>query len=250
MSQTEGAGDKVTPGGNRISSMSPATLLAVLILVAQVLVSIVTYPFMPDSVPSHWNAAGQVDGHLPKLVNALLFPLMSIGIYVLVRVLMTVGPRLGYQNQRRASAGMVNLILIGVLLFMLILQLTTTAIALGVPIDLMFVMSLSISVLFIFLGNYMGKLRRNFWAGIRTPWTLTSDVVWERTHRLGGWLFVLTGLLGVIMSFVPALRLWGLMAVLFIVIVVLVVYSFVIYQRYTVEGKEPLSPPFDTGDRA
>jgi uncharacterized membrane protein len=249
MSQNDDAGDKATPGGNHLSSMSPATLLAVLIIVAQVLVSIVTYPFMPDSVPSHWNAAGQVNGYLPKLVNALLFPLMSLGIYLLVRVLMTVGPRLGYQNQRQASIGVVNLILDGVLLFMLIIQLTTTAIALGVPIDVTFVISLSISVLFIFLGNYMGKLRRNFWAGIRTPWTLTSDVVWERTHRLGGWLFVLTGLLGVIMSFVPALRLWGLIVVLLIVVVVLVVYSFVIYQRYTVEGKEPLSPPFDTGDR-
>lgn len=77
----------------------------------------------------------------------------------------------------------------------------------------------------------------------------SSDIAWERTHRLGGWLFVLTGLLGVIMSVVPALRLWGLMAVLLIVVVVLVVYSFVIYQSYTVDGKEPLSPPFDTGDR-
>jgi uncharacterized membrane protein len=190
-----------------------------------------------------------VNGYLPKLVNALLFPLMSIGIYALVRILMTIGPRLGYQNQRLASSGVVNLILDGVLLFLLIVQLTTTAVVLGVPIDLQFVLCLSISILFMFLGNYMGKLRRNFWAGIRTPWTLTSDVVWERTHRLGGWLFVLTGLLGVIMSFIPWLRLWGLMAVLFIVIIVLVVYSYVIYQRYTVEGKEPLSPPFDTGDR-
>jgi immunity protein, SdpI family len=248
MSPIENTGDKASPDDNQIS-MSPATLLAVLIIVAQILVSIATYPFMPDSVPSHWNAAGQVNGYMPKLVNALLFPLMSTGIYVLVRVLMTVGPRLGYQNQRRTSIGVVNLILVGVLLFMLILHLTTTSIALGVPIDLPLVICLSISLLFIFLGNYMGKLRRNFWAGIRTPWTLASDVVWERTHRLGGWLFVLGGLLGVIMSFVPMLRLWGLMAVLLVIVVVLVVYSFVTYQRYTVEGKEPLSPPFDTGDR-
>jgi immunity protein, SdpI family len=105
-------------------------------------------------------------------------------------------------------------------------------------------------VLFIFLGNYMGKLRRNFWAGIRTPWTLTSDVVWERTHRLGGWFFVLAGLSGVIMSFTPALHLWGLIVVILIVVIVLFVYSYVIYQHYTVEGKEPLSPPFDSGDRA
>jgi uncharacterized membrane protein len=249
MSQTDETGDKVTPGGNQLSSMSPATLLALLIIISQILVSIVSYPFMPDSVPSHWNAAGQINGYLPKLVNALLYPLLSIGIYLLVRVLMTVGPRLGYQNQRQASIGVVNLILDGVLLFILIVQLTTTAIALGVPIDVTFVISLSISVLFIFLGNYMGKLRRNFWAGIRTPWTLSSEVVWERTHRLGGWLFVLTGLLGVIMSFVPALRLWGLVVVILIVVIVLYVYSYVIYQRYTVDGKEPLSPPFDTGDR-
>ena len=61
--------------------MSPATLLAVLIIIVQILVSIVTYPFLPDSVPSHWDASGQVNGYLPKLVNALLFPLFSIGIY-------------------------------------------------------------------------------------------------------------------------------------------------------------------------
>ena len=250
MSPPEDTGEKLTPRSNPITSMSPATLLAVLIIIVQILVSIVTYPFLPDSVPSHWDASDQVNGYLPKLVNALIYPLISIGIYILVRVLMTVGPRLGYQNQSKASTGVVNLILDGILLFMLIVQLTTTAVALGVPIDLTFVICLSLSVLFIFLGNYMGKLRRNFWAGIRTPWTLTSDVVWERTHRLGGWLFVLTGLLGVVMSFIPALRLWGLTVVILIVVVVLVVYSYVIYQRYTVEGKEPLSPPFDSGDRA
>jgi uncharacterized membrane protein len=250
MNPTEDTGEKVTPHRNPITSMSPATVLAVLIIIVQILISIVTYPFLPDSVPSHWDASGQVNGYLPKLVNALLYPLLSIGIYALVRVLMTVGPRLGYQNQRKASIGVVNLILDGVLLFMLIVQLSTAAVALGVPIDLTFVICLSISMLFIFLGNYMGKLRRNFWAGIRTPWTLSSDVVWERTHRLGGWLFVLAGLLGVIMSFIPALRLWGLMVVTLIVVIVLVVFSYVIYQRYTVDGKEPLSPPFDSGDRA
>jgi uncharacterized membrane protein len=250
MSSTEDTGDKVTPPRNKIASMSPAELLAGLIIITQILVSVITYPFLPDSVPSHWDISGQVNGYMPKLVNALLYPLISIGIYVLVRILMTVGPRLGYQNQRKASVDVVNLILDGILLFLLIVQLATTAFALGVPIDLTFVISLSISVLFIFLGNYMGKLRRNFWAGIRTPWTLTSDVVWERTHRLGGWLFVLAGLLGVIMSFIPALRLWGLIVVILISIVVLVVYSYVVYQRYTVDGKEPLSPPFDSGDRA
>src|SRR3974390_3228382 len=149
MSSTEDTGDKVSPPRNPITSMSPAELLAVLIIMVQILVSIVSYTFLPDSVPSHWDVSGQVNGYTPKLVHALLYPLISIGIYLLVRVLMTVGPRLGYQNQRKASTGVVNLILDGILLFMLIVQLTTTAVALGVPIDLTFVICLSISVLFI-----------------------------------------------------------------------------------------------------
>ncbi len=249
MNHSDDAGDKVTPSPNPILSMRPATVLTVLIIVAQILVSLVTYPFLPDIVPSHWNAAGQVNGYMPKLLSTVLFPLISIGVYALVRVLMSIGPRLGYQNQQRGSPQVVNLILVGILLFLLILQLTTTSIALGVNIDVSFVISLAISLLFIFLGNYLGKLRRNFWVGIRTPWTITSDVVWERTHRLGGWLFVLGGLLGVIMSFVPLLRPWGLLVIVGLIALILVVYSFVIHQRNTVEGKEPLSPPFDTEDR-
>ncbi len=98
MNTTEDTGDKLTPPRNPLASISPATLLAVLIIAIQIIVSIATYPFMPDSVPSHWDAAGQVNGYLPKLVNALLYPLLSIGIYALVRILMRVGPRLGHQK--------------------------------------------------------------------------------------------------------------------------------------------------------
>lgn len=244
MDPSENTGEKVTP--NPIFS-SPSTLLALLIIAAQVVVSVATYPFLPDSVPSHWNAAGQVDGYLPRWVNALLFPVISLFLFFVLRVLINISPRLGYQDQRRANREVVNLILVGVLLLLLVVQLTTTSIALGARIDIPFVVSLSVSVLLMFIGNYMGKLRRNFWAGIRTPWTLASDTVWERTHRLGGWLFVLAGFVGVITSFVPPLRLWGLMVPLVLVVVILVVYSYVAYQRYTVGGREPLSPPFDGG---
>src|SRR5260370_40881496 len=130
---------------------------------------------------------------------------------------------------------------------MLIVQLTTTAVALGVPIDLTFVICLSISVLFIFIGNYMGKLRRNFWAGIRTPWTLVSEVSWERTHRLGGWLFVVGGLLGIIMSVVPPLRYCGIITILVLIVVILVVYAYLIYLRAAASKGESFSPPFDQG---
>ena len=180
---------------------------------------------------------------------AVLFPLLSIGIYLLVRILVAAGPRLSRGNGQRANLELMNIIMAGILLFMLIIHLTVTAIALGVAIDVQFVLSIAMSLLFIFIGNYLGKVRRNFWAGIRTPWTLSSEVVWERTHRLGGWLFVAVGLLGIVMSFVPFLRVWGLVVLLIVIAIFLTIYSAVLYSRYSVNGREPLSPPFDEENR-
>jgi uncharacterized membrane protein len=171
MDSTESDADKITP---RQSAYASAPLVAWLIIAVQILVSLVTYPFLPEQVPSHWNIAGEVDGYLPKQINAILLPATGIGLYLLIWLLTRYSPRLGNQS-RHATAQVTNLIIVGVLLFLLILQLAATAIALGVPLDMTFVVSLCLSVLFMFLGNYMGKLRRKFWAGFRTPWTLASN---------------------------------------------------------------------------
>lgn len=242
MEPSENAGDKVAPTP---SFFNGTTILALLIIVAQILISAGTYPFLPPMVPSHFDAAGNVNGYMPKLVNAILLPGISIVLFLILRFVTQIGPNLGYRNQRRANTQVVSLIMVGILLFNLVIQLLTTAYALGAKVDISLVVTLAVSALFVFLGNYLGKLRRNFWAGIRTPWTLASDIVWERTHRLGGWLFVLVGFTGLITSFFPPLRLIGLFVPLIVVVIILVVYSYIAYQRYTVEGKEPLSPPFD-----
>jgi len=243
MDPSDNTSGKITPN---VRFLDGATLLALSIIVVQVLVAIGTYPFLPPMVPSHWNAAGQVNGYLPKLVNAILFPGISIFLFLLLRGLMRIGPTLGQANAKRANKTVVNLILTAILLFMLIIQVTTTSIALGAQIDVTMIITLAVSALFIFLGNYMGKLRRNFWAGIRTPWTLASDTVWERTHRLGGWLFVLAGLVGIVSSFIPPLRIWGLLAAVALAVLIPTVYSYYAYRRYTIDGQEPLSPPFDS----
>lgn len=246
MEPSDNAGDKVTPAS---SFFNGTTILALLIIVAQILISAGTYPFLPPMVPSHFDASGQVNGYMPKLVYAIFFPAMSIVLFFILRFVTQISPNLGYRNQRRANTQVVSLIMVGILLFMLVIQLLTTAYGLGAHVDISLVVFLAISVLFMFLGNYLGKLRRNFWAGIRTPWTLTSDIVWERTHRLGGWLFVLVGFTGLITSFFPPLRFIGLFVPLIVVIIILVAYSYIAYQRYTIDGKEPLSPPFDGDER-
>ncbi|HKV59218.1 MAG TPA: SdpI family protein [Ktedonobacteraceae bacterium] len=242
MEPSDNAGDKITP---KSSFFNPTTTLALLIIVVQVLISAGTYPFLPPMVPSHFDASGQVNGYLPKLINAILIPGISIVLFLILRFAVQIGPNLGYQNQRRANAQIINLILVGILLFMLVIQLLTTAYALGAKVDITLVVCLAISVLFMFLGNYLGKLRRNFWAGIRTPWTLTNAVVWERTHRLGGWLFVAVGFAGILCSFIPFVRLWGILVLIIAVSIFLCIYSYICYRQQMQEGHESLSPPFD-----
>ena len=172
-------------------------------------------------------------------------PGISIGIYLLLRILSSVSPKLSNNQSQRSNKNVINLFLVAILLFMLIVQMATTAIALGAHIDITIVISLALSLLFIFTGNYMGKLRRNFWGGIRTPWSLTNETVWERTHRLAGILFVVGGLLGIVVSFIPFMRLYGIIVIALAASFIPAIYSYVVYQRVVVHGNQKLSPPFD-----
>ena len=242
MSLSNDTRDKISPAP---LLRDPMNILALAIIALQILIAIIAFPFLPAVVPTHWNAAGQVNGHASKWVNTLLFPLLSVGIYLLIRFVAAASPRLGSRSSSAANTQVRTVVLVAVLLFELIVQLCVTAISLGMRLDITFTLNLAMAVLFIVIGNFMGKMRRNFWMGIRTPWTLTSEVVWERTHRLGGWLFVAVGLIGIPCSFVPALRIWAIVALTVLVAIVLCVYSYVCYCEHTRGDDEPVSPPFN-----
>jgi uncharacterized membrane protein len=234
--------DKITP---KPAFRGSIDLVVAVIIAIQIIVGIYGFIVLPNIVPIHWGINGQPNSYGPKWVDTLLFPLISIGIYMLIRVLIAAGPRLGGRQNTTANRQIAKVVLTGVILFMLVIQLAAIAQSLGAPFDITTIVMLAVSVLFIFIGNYLGKIRRNFWMGIRTPWTLTNEVVWERTHRLGGWLFVAVGLIGIVCSFIPALRLWGVVVPIIAVSIFLYIYSYVSYQQQPHEEREPLSPPFD-----
>ena len=105
--------------------------VAISIIVIQVLVAVITYPFMPASVPSHWGAAGHVDGYTPRLLNAILLPGISIGLYLLLSILSFVSSKLGNQSQR-SNKTVINLFLflVAILFLILTVQVMTTALVL------------------------------------------------------------------------------------------------------------------------
>ncbi len=215
-------------------------MTAVALIVVQLLIAAVAYAMLPARVPVHWNASGQVDSYGPKLEALLFPPLLSLVVLVLVRVVVTFGPYPGREN-RGIAVRFTDYVLIAVILLMQLIQLVTIAVALHVPIDATSIIFVAVSLFLIGLGNYMSKLRRNAYVGIRTPWTISNDTVWERTHRLGSWLFVIAGIIGLLTALIPipSIRLAGLLVPLFLVTLITVVYSYIEYQKVVVNRDRP-----------
>lgn len=194
------------------------------------LAAIWLWPKLPAQVPTHWNLHGQVNGYHSR-EWAVLFPVLGVAVLALVTWLLPV------ISPNHFRIGPFGPIYIGLMLvvqgFILVLGISKLLAAAGYALSVHGIAMLGIGALFMILGNYMGKLRRNFFIGIRTPWTIASETTWERTHRLGGKLFVLGGLI-VLVGTLFGLPFPVAMAVLLVAGVYPALYSYVIYRR--VEG--------------
>lgn len=149
------------------------------------------------SIPVHWNAAGQVDRYGGKAEGLLLLPAVVVGVLVLFNVIRYIDPlRVNIERSGQAYRA----VLLGVLFFMAVLHGGAVLSAVGYPINIGLLAAPAVGLMFIVMGNYMGKIRRNYMFGVRTPWTLASELSWNKTHRLSGKLFVLSGVLVILAS--------------------------------------------------
>ena len=197
-----------------------------LVLIAFIMVA-VAYPALPDPMPTHWNIHGQVDGWMSKFWGAFVFPVVMAAIWLVFLVLPRISPR-GFEMEPFARAwGILKVAVLGLILFMgaLVMRAAKTHETLSQA-----AMFSAIGVLFVVIGNLLGKVTRNFFVGIRTPWTLASEEVWYRTHRLGGKCFVAGGLF-VIATSVLDLGIWPILVSIALAALVPVVYSYVIYRK-------------------
>lgn len=155
--------------------------------------TLLLYGRLPDPMPIHWNLAGQPDNFADRAYGAFLLPLTAAGVYLLMLVIPHLDPR---RASYERFAGTYRILRSGIVLFMVFMQLVTFYSVLrgGNMLNSNLVI-LAVGLLFVLLGNYMPRVRSNWFVGIRTPWTLSNEKVWRKTHQLGGRLFVLTGVL-------------------------------------------------------
>ena len=208
------------------------TILVLLMILGAIVAGALLWNQLPGQMASHWNVNDEVDDYMSKPWGVFMMPLVTLGMFVLFLVVPAIDPLKANIAKFR---GEFNLFIVLIVAFMLYIHALTLAWSLGYD---EFKMSTSMlpamGFLFIFIGFMLRKAKRNFFIGIRTPWTLSSDYVWDKTHQLGATLFIAAGVLAFIGGiFGGTTAFWFLFVPVIGSTLFLLVYSYLLYRNET-----------------
>ena len=210
---------------NAIKPTLKTEYLPIILIILAYVLGTYFYGHLPERVPSHWGLNGQVDGYSGKFFGAWFLPILLLGIYLLFLVLPYFDPKKEqYINFIKAYLGVKNLIMA----FLFVLYIITALAGIGYNISISLIMPLMVGLLFIGIGYFIKDVKQNWWMGVRTPWTMESPVVWEKTNKLMAKLMMVGGVLMGLCA-IPtndALRISLFVTAIVIVAVVPIVYSY------------------------
>ncbi|MEI6072092.1 MAG: SdpI family protein [Verrucomicrobiae bacterium] len=180
----------------KILRILKSQLLQVLILAIPFILAGVFWTGFPGRVATHWGLSGRPDSWMGKEAGLLLLPLVNLGIWALFMCLPWLDPKIrlnvgGYER----TLAVLKIWRLATTAFLCFLSLLVLAVAGGIPVDMNRAVFNGVLILFLALGNFLGNLRPNYFAGIRTPWTLDDSEIWRATHRVGGRIMVYGALL-------------------------------------------------------
>ena len=200
-----------------------------LFMAGMLIAAVWVYPRLPEMVPGHWNIKGEIDRYYPKSFGAFFAPLLAVGIYLMMLLLPLIDPR--RDNYPRFS-GAYTFLRWSLVIFLGFVYGISILAALGYSLDVDLLIKAMVAILFIIIGNFMGQFRHNYFVGIKTPWTLANEEVWQRTHRMASRIWVMGGL--VCLAMAPVSSAWA--AVVFFTAVMImalvpIVYSYLIFAQ-------------------
>ena len=166
--------------------------ISLAILLLSFIVGAFAYAYLPDIIPTHWNAQGEVDGYMDKFWGLFMLPIISVGLFALFVYIPKFEPRkINLESFKDYYQGIL-LVTIGFLFYIYIL---TILAALGYSFNMVQMIAPAFATIFYYMGVVLEKTKSNFFVGIRTPWTISDETVWEKTHKVGGKLFKASGII-------------------------------------------------------
>ncbi len=203
--------------------------LVLLVLIALV----IAFPHLPDRVPTHWGGQNRVNGYSSRGSLFVWGPGLMTGMILVFAALPWLSPKRFEVDTFKSTYLYIMVLTVGFLAYVNILILWF---ALSGSVNMVRACLGGISVLIALMGNVMGKVRRNFWVGIRTPWTLANERVWNATHRFAAKAMVLVGAAGLIVALNGAVF-WVWFAMVLGGLLIPVLYSLIYYKRLERRGQ-------------
>jgi uncharacterized membrane protein len=214
--------------------MRKTEIFVSIIVLISFVIGIYLYAVMPAIIASHWNAQGQVNGYLSKFWGLFLMPIISFALFLFFIAIPKIDPL--KQNIAKFRKYFDRFVIL-IVLFLFYVYLLTIFWNLGFSFNLIRALVPAFAILIYYVGVLLENTKRNWFIGIRTPWTMSSDKVWEKTHRLGGKLFKIVACVSLFGIVFASFAFYLILLLLFGVVIYVVTYSYFEYKKLRKKNK-------------
>ena len=199
-------------------------IITSIIILLPILAGVVLWDQLPDAMPTHWNAAGEIDGWSSKPFAVFGLPFILIAAQWLCLLATGADPK-----KKNHSDKMIHLVLWIIPVMSVVLHTITYLTALGYGVRMEVVMPVLMGLIFAIIGNYLPKCKQNYTIGIKIPWTLDNEENWNKTHRFAGWLWTFCGVAIMLTGFLGSF--WIFLPIALLMVIVPVIYSYLLHKR-------------------
>ena len=199
-------------------------ILTTVVMLLPILAGLILWNQLPEQMPTHWNAAGEIDGWSSKPFAVFVLPLIMVAAQWLCMLGTAADPKKNNHSEK-----VLHLILWIVPALSVVLHAVTYATALGYAVPIEVVMPVLIGLVFTIIGNYMPKCKQNYTIGIKIPWTLDNEENWNRTHRFAGWLWTFCGVAIMFTGFLGGF--WVFLPITLLMVLAPIIYSYVLHRK-------------------
>ena len=207
-----------------IRKNSKVLILTSVIILLPILVGVILWNQLPEQIPSHWNAAGEIDGWSSKPFAVFGLPLILLAMQWLC-----VAGTFADPKRNNHSGKILHLVLWIIPVLNAVLSVLTYAAAMGKDVQMEVVMPVFIGLVLAIVGNYLPKCKQNYTIGIKIPWTLNSEENWNKTHRFAGRLWVVCGLVIMLTGFFGGF--WIFLGVVLLMVLAPFIYSYMLHRK-------------------
>ena len=195
-----------------------------LVILLPILAGVILWNQLPSQIPSHWNAAGEVDAWSSKAFAVFGMPLILLCVQWLCILGSLADPKRNAHPQKILHLVFWIIPVISVLVHTMIF-----AVAMGKEIRVEVIMPVFIGLMFAIIGNYLPKCKQNYTIGIKIPWTLNSEENWNRTHRFAGWLWLVSGIVIMLTGFFGGF--WIFFGIVLAMVIAPFLYSYLLHRK-------------------